>query len=243
MNKNKSINKKNDQNEYRKKILSCFERMIANSQKILSSGIELFQSERRKDFCIDAYIETIGIVVGIETRTGIKLTSHDVSSILQERFDPLSNEVAIIAIIDSDIGFDIDASENLPNDNYIILLTHQTKLVAINQKITPNIRLVEDIFKYLKIPNRENLIEKDYYKLLAFVNDGVIRKIVYKALLSRPKYAYEIAREANVSAVSVCRAITALKKNGLIKCLNPDSKRRKYNQLTSKALYLKDEIF
>jgi DNA-binding PadR family transcriptional regulator len=97
----------------------------------------------------------------------------------------------------------------------------------------------QDIIKLDNKTNRVHRITNGVnYELVAFVRDGKIRERVFVALYSQPKYAYEITKELNAHAPSVCRALNALKRKGLVQCLNPNSKRRKYYKLTPKALKL-----
>ncbi len=227
---------------YRHCVFRHFESMMATSQASLFSGMNQFPSKDGKLYPVDAFIQTSDRTLILEIRSDNQLVSTDISSIIQERLDPLSKDLEIIAIIESKNGFEALIPASLPPVDYPLILTHQTHLIASNFKDIPAV----DGFSFLghlfdlamTSSHTSHNWTEEYYELLAFVKDGNVREAVFAALSSCPKYAYEIARELNVPAPSVCRALYSLKNKGLIFCLNPKSKRKKYYQLTAKGRFL-----
>ena len=70
------------------------------------------------------------------------------------------------------------------------------------------------------------------YELISFVKRGKIRRVVIENL-SRPKTPTELSDLINAHRSSVSRAIIALEKKELIKCLTPSEKRGRLYKITA----------
>ena len=79
-------------------------------------------------------------------------------------------------------------------------------------------------------------------KIIAFILSGSVRMKVFAYLTSKPSYAFKIAEDSELNASSVIRSLKDMKEMNIVECINPCSYRRKYYQLTSRALKLKEKI-
>jgi DNA-binding MarR family transcriptional regulator len=70
------------------------------------------------------------------------------------------------------------------------------------------------------------------YDLISFVMRGKIRKNVLKSLQKKPNTPTAIAHIINAHRSTTSRAILALEKKGLVKCITPDQKMCRFYQLT-----------
>ena len=75
-----------------------------------------------------------------------------------------------------------------------------------------------------------------------FILSGSVRMEVFVYLISKPSYAFKIAEDRNLNFSSVIRTLKDMKKMNIVECINPNSYRRKYYQLTSKAFELREKI-
>ncbi len=230
---------------YQQKILSLFEQMMKRSRKIKRTGKPQFQGHQGTDFSISGVIETQEKILVIESCADRCLSLEDIEVIVQGQFDPLSKEEEIIAIIDSKNGFEKQVLTSFPSVHYPLVLTSQTQLITTNilaPPITKGFKIIDELFQISRTSKPIFLSSELKYELVAFITDGTTRLRLYFALLSRPKYIYELARELKTSPASVYRAIHALKSKKLLICLNPKSSRRKYYQLTPLALALREDL-
>lgn len=78
--------------------------------------------------------------------------------------------------------------------------------------------------------------------MLAFILSGSVRIKTFATLAVGSSYACEIARKNNLRVASIYRALRDLQAKNVIKCRNPDSKRRKFYDLTERAQELKEEV-
>lgn len=78
--------------------------------------------------------------------------------------------------------------------------------------------------------------------MLAFILNGSVRIRIFAYLSKKVSYASEIARNESLSINSVVRAMKAMERGGVVKCVNPNSKRHKFYSLTNSALKLKEYV-
>lgn len=79
------------------------------------------------------------------------------------------------------------------------------------------------------------------YEMLAFILNGSIRLKIFINLLEKPNYTYRLARNEKLNVSSAARTIREMEREKIIKCITP-TKRKKFYQLTEKALLLKEEV-
>ncbi|MFX1506120.1 MAG: hypothetical protein ACFFDC_08390 [Promethearchaeota archaeon] len=92
--------------------------------------------------------------------------------------------------------------------------------------------------EYSKSTQRDN----NSKEMLEFVLSGSVRMEVFVYLISKPSYAFKIAEDRKLNFSSVIRTLKDMKKMNIVECINPSSYRRKYYQLTSKALKIREKI-
>jgi len=85
-------------------------------------------------------------------------------------------------------------------------------------------------------------IQTNKYEMFAFVLSGKNRIIIYKNLIDKPCYAYEIAGKENLNPSSVVRSLKDMEKNKIVECLNPKSHRQKFYRLTLEGSSLKADL-
>ena len=89
----------------------------------------------------------------------------------------------------------------------------------------------------LKSPEKQT--ESNTYEKFAFIISGKNRILIYKNLVNKPCYAYEIAKKEQLNPTSVVRALKDMERNRIVECLNPRSHRQKYYMLTPEGEILK----
>ncbi|MFZ3077015.1 MAG: ArsR family transcriptional regulator [Candidatus Aenigmatarchaeota archaeon] len=62
------------------------------------------------------------------------------------------------------------------------------------------------------------------WRLYSFVLRGKLRKSIMLSLKVRPKVSSEIASELKTSLPNISKAVSELKKKGLVECLTPELK-------------------
>ena len=78
--------------------------------------------------------------------------------------------------------------------------------------------------------------------MLAFILNGSVRIKVFTYLSKKVSYASEIARNESLSVNSVVRSVKEMEKEGVVECVNPNSKRQKFYRLTHNAFKLKEYV-
>ncbi len=85
------------------------------------------------------------------------------------------------------------------------------------------------------------LLVSELYELVSFVNRGKIRKGTLIEL-RRPHTPTELADILMAHRSSVSRAVLALEKRGLVKCITPDEKVCRYYQISDEGSRVLAEI-
>ncbi len=102
-------------------------------------------------------------------------------------------------------------------------------------------------FKELTELEKKSLTESNNNKhnsnsMLSYILSGKNRIRIFCHLAKKPCYAYQLAKELNLNPTSTIQCIYGLKARNIITCLNPDSYRRKFYQITPEAAFLKEFI-
>ena len=249
MPQNHESNLKLIQQEYRARIFNHFETMMANSQKVISSGFDEYQGkETDHSYPVDAFIKTDEKIIAIETCMIKRMSNTDILKIIHERFQPLSEEEDIIAIIDSKHGYDDQVLLTVSNESYPLILAQETNLISTNSHITKTgngLSLINRLFSSIRNNNHHTSIDPldqvDYDNLITIIN-GRVRTLIYLSLLDRPKYGSEIAKEIDRQESSVYRALDVLEDKCIVECLNPCGGYRKYYHLTIQGMKLRSKV-
>ena len=67
-------------------------------------------------------------------QTYIQELNNDVQAIIEEKISPISKEEEIIAVIDSCNGFQGDLFQKIAVEDYPVILTQKTNLIATNYR-------------------------------------------------------------------------------------------------------------
>ncbi|MFW9779507.1 MAG: winged helix-turn-helix domain-containing protein [Candidatus Heimdallarchaeota archaeon] len=86
---------------------------------------------------------------------------------------------------------------------------------------------------------RQNTSKED---ILGYILEGPARIKIFTFLTQKPGYAYEIAEDIKLPPSTAIQILKEMLERNIVKCLNPRSYRRKYYELTTEALELKEKI-
>lgn len=79
------------------------------------------------------------------------------------------------------------------------------------------------------------------WETISFINRSKNRKLVLFKL-TKPTTPTVLAKEMQLHRSVISRALLDLEKEGLVVCLNPESKKERYYKLTKKGEGIKKEI-
>jgi len=79
------------------------------------------------------------------------------------------------------------------------------------------------------------------WETISFVNRSKNRKLIIFKLV-KPTTPTVLAKELNLHRSVVSRSLLDLEKKGLVECLNPESKKERYYQITRKGKEIKKKI-
>ena len=239
---------------YKKQVLEfyreCFER---HGEKIISSGFDQYRENQwTLPHPIDGFLQTRGKMIVIELRASKRLEDEEIKKIIDDRFRPLGRRRKIIGIIESYKGFHEVPLKTLSFEDYPVVLTKSNTIIACNNQARWD-KMVRRCFSSFFTPNhgnnnnnkdskRGNRRNDKNYKMLAFILSGSVRMKIFAFLLKGSSYTSEIARAEELNFSSVTRSLRELEEKSVVKCTTPLCTRRKFYELTPKALKLKDDV-
>ena len=78
--------------------------------------------------------------------------------------------------------------------------------------------------------------------MLSFILNGPNRRKIVKHLLEKESYAQEIAKSEQLTVSSILRTMRALENEGIVECIDPQVRYKKFYRLSSEMRKCKSEI-
>ena len=79
------------------------------------------------------------------------------------------------------------------------------------------------------------------WETISFINRSKNRKLILFKLI-KPTTPTVLSKELNLHRSVVSRALLALEKEGLVMCLNPQSKKERYYKVTKKGVEIRKKV-
>ena len=79
------------------------------------------------------------------------------------------------------------------------------------------------------------------WELISFVNSSKNRKLILFKL-DKPITPTSLAKMVSLHRSVISRSLLGLGKKGLVKCLNPESKKERYYKITNRGLEVRKQI-